>query len=101
MAEALPQYAGGHELKAALQLLAGRRRSYDQPGSPGPLPSPSAATSSWYIPPHLLRLPALRETALHAHDWALRASRSPGDFESVYHYGLALQVGGWWAGAGS
>ena len=86
-----PEYTGGarHELQAAFQTLAGRAARADLPGTPGSVGTPPK--SSWYIPPHLLRQPALREPALHAHDWALQASRQQEDFDSVYHYGLALQ----------
>lgn len=90
---ATPTYKPGHELAAALQALSGR--SGEQPVPPTPSPRPAGSPGGgggWFVPPHLLRLPALREPALAAHDWALQASRNPEDFDSVYHFGLALQV---------
>lgn len=85
-----PQYSGGYELKAAFQALTGRGGRPDHTAA-SPLGSPSSASSAWFIPPHLLRLPAHREAALQAHDWAVQASKRPEDYESVYQYGLALQ----------
>lgn len=90
-----PSYGGGHELRSAFALLAGKRTtSPGQLSPPSSLPTPSQSPSQqpgWHVPPHLLRLPAHREAALHAHDWALQANRQPGSFDLVYHYGLALQ----------
>ncbi|KAI7837069.1 hypothetical protein COHA_009068 [Chlorella ohadii] len=84
------------ELKAALAALAGRTAGgtpmSEAATTPKPLtPSALSAHPSWFVPPHLLRLPAVRTAAFAAHDCSRAACANPQDFDCVYRYGLALQ----------
>jgi hypothetical protein len=82
------------ELAAVLAALAGKGGTPTKAAaSPRPL-SPSAGRPGWFVPPHLLRLPAVRGAAFTAHDCSREAASNPNEFQSVYRYGLSLQVSG-------
>lgn len=83
------------ELAAALAALAGTGpASTASATTPKPLsPGALGAHSNWFVPPHLLRLPAVRAAAFAAHDCSIEAVNQPQDFDAVYRYGLSLQVG--------
>ncbi|KAL4436939.1 hypothetical protein ABPG75_004078 [Micractinium tetrahymenae] len=81
------------ELAAALAALAGTGPSSTAAAAtPKPLsPAALGAHSNWFVPPHLLRLPAVRASAFAAHDCSIEAVNHPQDFDRVYRYGLSLQ----------
>ena len=80
------------ELAAVLAALAGKGGTPTKYStSPRPL-SPSAGRPGWFVPPHLLRLPPVRTSAFAAHDCSREAASNPTDFQTVYRYGLSLQV---------
>ena len=83
------------ELQAALGVLASGK-AIEPIGTPRAASSPAAAPGreGWFVPPHLLRLPAVRTWAFTAHDASREAAAHPEDFDKVYRFGLSLQVGG-------
>ena len=81
------------ELAAALAALSGKAGTPASAATPTPLsPGALGAHTSWFVPPHLLRLPAVRTAAFTAHDCSREAVAHPTDFDKVYRYGLSLQV---------
>lgn len=101
------------ELRKALAALGGHSVS-----SPGPHGGAADATTpralspgmmgahpSWFVPPHLLRLPQLQAAAFAAHAASREACTHPSDFDRVYRFALSLQASvcgccRWWAGSG-
>lgn len=83
------------ELAAALAALAGTGPSSTaSAATPKPLsPGALGAHPTWFVPPHLLRLPAVRAAAFAAHDSSIEAVNHPHEFDRVYRYGLNLQAG--------
>jgi hypothetical protein len=82
------------ELAAALAALSGGKAggsSASPPTTPTPLSPSALAQPGWFIPPHLLRLPHCRASALTAHECSREAAAHPADFDCVYRYGLSLQ----------
>lgn len=96
------------ELRKALAALGGHDHvssprgasPYAEATTPRALsPGMMGAHPSWYVPPHLLRLPQLQAAAFAAHAASREACTHPGDFDRVHRFALSLQVR-WWVLAG-